>query len=298
MVRRGTGDPAVTSDGSTRSDAVRLALGTLTILPTSPPRTVDRRVGSWAMTLAPLVGALLAIVAGFVLWLLTGWGTTGQPALPTSPVGGQGFNLATQPFLAAALVIGLLAVLTRAMHLDGLADTADGLGSRKRSDEALEIMRRGDVGPFGVVTLVLVLLLQVLALGVLVTSGLGGQGLFLALVVSRLALPLACLEGIPAARKDGLGQVVAGSVARDQLVLSVLFAVVAVLVSWLVTPGLNGLTETVVVRALVVALVALLAGWLLTRAAVSRFGGVTGDVLGAVVETTFTTLLVVLSLSV
>ena len=57
-----------------------------------------------------------------------------------------------------------LALLTRGLHLDGLADLADGLGSGQPAATALDIMRRSDIGPFGTVTLVLVLLTQVAAL--------------------------------------------------------------------------------------------------------------------------------------
>ena len=66
--------------------------------------------------------------------------------------------------LGAALAMVLLALATGGLHLDGLADTADGLGSRRPADQALEIMRRSDAGPLGVATLVLVLLVQVCAL--------------------------------------------------------------------------------------------------------------------------------------
>ena len=103
------------------------------MLPVRPPARVDRDVAGRAMLLAPLAGALLAVLAGGALWLL---------------------DRVASPLLAATLAVGLLALLTRGMHLDGLADTADGLGSRRPADGALEVMRRGDVGPFGVVTLV------------------------------------------------------------------------------------------------------------------------------------------------
>src|SRR5690606_28356573 len=123
LVRRRAGHPAVTTF-SRMTDPVRLAVGTLTVVPTPPPSTVDRRVAGWAMALAPSVGLLLGVVGGVLLWLVDGTG----------------------PVLAAALTIGLLALLTRAIHLDGLADTADGLGSGKPAPAALEVMRRGDVG--------------------------------------------------------------------------------------------------------------------------------------------------------
>lgn len=256
------------------TDPVRLAVGTLTVVPTPPPSTVDRRVAGWAMTLAPLVGLLLGAAGGVLLWL----------------VGGTG------PVLAAALTIGLLALLTRAMHLDGLADTADGLGSGKPAPAALEVMRRGDVGPFGVVTLVLVLLVQVLALGQLVERGLGVPGLLLALLVSRLTLPLLCLRGVPAARGDGLGAVVVGSVAPWQLAVSVAVGAAVLLPFALATMGSYVLDPSVVARAAVVGVLGLGAAVLVAVRAVRRLGGLTGDVLGASVETAFTVALVVLTL--
>lgn len=285
------------------SDALRMALGTLTVVPTPPPGTVDRRVGSWAMTLAPLVGALLAVLAGVALWLL-GWGGRAADVLTGPlPSGVQAYLPGDAdhhggPTLAAALVVGLLALLTRAMHLDGLADTADGLGSGKPADQALEVMRRGDVGPFGVVTLVLVLLAQVLALSRLVELGLGVPALLLALVVSRLALPLLCLRGVSAARADGLGQVVVGSVSPVQVVAATTLALGVLLPLALLTIGASVLELSIVVRALVVVAAGLGAAVLVAFRAVRRLGGLTGDVLGAAVESAFTVLLVVLALAV
>ncbi len=244
-------------------NAVRLALGTLTVLPVRAPE-VDRQVAGRAMVLAPLVGLLLALPALLLLELLAD-----TPAL-----------------LPAALTVGLLALLSRGLHLDGLADTADGLGSAKPADEALETMRRGDVGPFGVVTLVLVLLVQVAALTQLVATGLGGAGVVAALVVSRLALPLACAEGVPAARGDGRGAVVAGTVSPRMTLVAVLLAYAVLLGS----AFLLGAPPALVA----LAPLGLVGGLVLGRRAVRRLGGITGDVLGAVVEATFAATLVVL----
>lgn len=267
-------------------DSGRLSVGTLTVLPVAPPGVVDRRVAGGAMLLAPLVGALLAVPSGLLLWLLGA-----APAGPWGvPAGGP------QPLLAASLTIGLLALLTRGLHLDGLADTADGLGSRRPAAEALEVMRRGDVGPFGVVSLVLALLVQVAALASLVGTGLGPAALLLALVVSRLALPLACSSGIPGARSDGLGRTVAGSVGRGRLVAATLLAVVAVVLPGVLLLGTHVLTGAVVLRAGLTAAAALGAAMLLVRRCVRRLGGITGDVLGAAVEVAFTVTLVVLTL--
>lgn len=258
-MRRGAGDPAV--------NALRLAFGTLTVLPVRAP-VVDRRVAGRAMVLAPVVGLALALAALVLLALLA--------------------EAEVSPLVAATLVVGVLALLTRGLHLDGLADTSDGLGSGKPPLEALELMRRGDVGPFGVVTLVLVLLVQVAALTQLVASNLGGLGVVAALVVSRVALPLACSVGIPSARGDGLGAVVAGTVSRGMALVAVLLAYASLLPSALL---LDSPLEAVALAPL-----GLLAGLALGWRAVRRLGGVTGDVLGAVVEATFTGTLVALCL--
>lgn len=264
-------------------DAVRLAFGTLTILPVHPPGHVDRRTAGRAMVLAPVVGLVLAGVAVLVLLLLDD----------------------RSPLLAATLAIAVLAVLTRGIHLDGLADTADGLGSGRAGEEALDVMRKSDIGPFGVVTLVLALLVQVAALATLTSRGHGPQALSTAVVVSRLVIPLLCTPVARPARADGLGSMVAGSVRGAGILAAVLLAGLAVALIAALTPPADVASRAVLVNAelartaphrylwaLTIALPLLVAG-LLCRRCVRRFGGITGDVLGACVEVAFTTALVV-----
>ncbi len=159
-------------------DALRLAFGTLTILPVRPPSTVDRRTAGRAMVLAPLVGLSLGLVVVAALWALGGGSLLTYPPHGSLTYIAGAHDAAPRispwsPMVAAVAVVALLALLTRAMHLDGLADVADGLGSGKRGDDALAIMRRSDLGPFGVVTLVLALFFQVMACVQLVQSPLG-----------------------------------------------------------------------------------------------------------------------------
>ena len=263
-------------------NALRLALGTLTVLPVRPPSSVDRRTAGRAMVLAPLVALLLGAVVLAVLWVL---GTS-----------------SLSPLVAATVTVALLAALTRAMHLDGLADVADGLGSGRDRDRALAVMRQSDIGPFGVVTLLLVLLLQVACVEQLVQAPAGRALLALALVLSRLVLPALCLRGVPSARPDGLGATVAGSVGPGGLVVAAGLAALAALVLWLLalaTPpalfsGVLGAGLPLPpVGVLAVVVVSLLATGVFARHCVHRFGGVTGDVLGACVEVCFTTALLV-----
>ncbi|TDB73869.1 adenosylcobinamide-GDP ribazoletransferase [Micromonospora sp. KC723] len=241
-----------------RIDGLRLALTTFTTLPVRAGR-IDRTVAARAMALAPLVGAGLGAVLGGVLLLVA----------PLAP-----------PLVAAGLTVGCAALATRGLHLDGLADTVDALGSYRRGPAALEIMKKPDVGPFGVVALVVVLLLQTAVLAEL--AGRSRPATLAAVVAAtaagRLAVGLACRRGVPAARPEGLGALVAGTVGPVPLVLGT--AAVA-LVAAAAVPDRPWQGPLVVLAALAVA-----TG--LLRHAVRRFGGVTGDVLGAVLETVTT----------
>ena len=238
---------------SRAADGARLALGTLTVLPVPPPGRVDRSVGGIAMTLAPLAALPLAAACGLTVWL------AGE---------------ALTPLLAAAFALAVLALGSGGLHWDGLADTADGLAVPGDRARRLQVMRRGDVGPMGAATLVLVLLIQAAALAGVV-AGLGAVDAALtagmAVVVSRAAVTLACTNGIPGARSDGLGSVVAGSVPWP-VAVAVLAGVSAL--AWLVdgVPGLAGVA------------VAAIGGGAVLLFAWRRLGGVTGDVLGACVE--------------
>jgi adenosylcobinamide-GDP ribazoletransferase len=240
------------------AEGLRLAVGTLTIWPVGVPRA-DRATTAWAMTLAPLVGLGLGVAAAVVM------------AVAGLMVGGT---------LAAALGVGVLAVATRGLHLDGLADLADGLGSGKPAGQALEIMKRSDIGPFGVMALVFTLIVQVTAAGEA-----GAVALVVACVTGRLAVTWACVTGVPAARAEGLGAMVAGTVRRsDAIIVTIAVAVMALLT--------GSVTGFPVAYAAGVA-AGLGAAWVLQAHAVRRLGGDTGDVLGALVETATAVALVV-----
>ena len=114
--------------------------------------------------------------------------------------------------MVAAVALAVLVLATRAMHLDGLADTADGLSAGYDRERALEVMRRGDIGPSGVAAVTLVLLVDVAALASLLPSLRGGVLAAVALLSSRQLLAWACARGVPSARADGLGATVAGTV--------------------------------------------------------------------------------------
>ncbi len=263
-------------------DFLRLAIGTLTIVRVPAPRRVDERVARSAMLVAPFVGALLGLAAAVAL-----------DGTRFTSLGGR--EAVSADLLGAALALVVLAWLTRGIHLDGLADTFDGFGVKGDDDGArerrLEVMRRPDVGAFGVVAVVLVLLVDAAALTACALTGRGTVSVVTAAMVSRLAMTWCCARGVPAARQDGLGRTVAGTVP-------VLWAAVLTLVVLELAAGLAILDDDAVLRDvlrprslvwdLVLASVAgLVAGWLVRSRAVRRFGGVTGDVLGAAGEISF-----------
>ncbi|MDP9394676.1 MAG: adenosylcobinamide-GDP ribazoletransferase [Actinomycetota bacterium] len=256
---------------------MRLAFSLLSILPGGAP-TVDRRGARRAMLAAPLVGVLLGVLAG------------GAGALARTAGSGD--------LVAAVLAVGALAWLTRGLHLDGLADTADGLGSGRQAPEALDVMKRSDIGPFGVFTLVLVLVLDIAALRELYDVGPvhGAAGVILAAAAGRCAVTLACRHGVPSARPGGLGSLVAGSVPTGAAaaVAGAVLAGAAGLgfVGWFGagSAGFAALHASAAVAA------GLVAAAMLQRRCVARLGGVTGDVFGALVETGQAVALLVLCL--
>jgi adenosylcobinamide-GDP ribazoletransferase len=241
---------------------------TLTIAPLRGPASLDRRAAGQAMTLAPLVGAAVGL---------------GQAA-----VGLAATALGASALIGAVLTIATGALLTRGLHLDGLADTVDGLGSFRDRDAALAIMRKPDIGPFGVVALVLVLLAQVASAAVLLGRAWPAAltGIVAAAAGGRVAIALACRRGVPAARPDGLGALVAGTVSPAAVVVA---AAATAALAVPAAPGRPWLGPAAVGASMLVALQ-------LLRNVTKRLGGVTGDILGAESELAMTVIYLVASM--
>ncbi|HVF19223.1 MAG TPA: adenosylcobinamide-GDP ribazoletransferase [Mycobacteriales bacterium] len=256
----------------------RLAIGTFTVVPVRPDPPTPGSAGA-AMLLAPVVGLLLGAIAGMVLVAV-------RVVTDVRP---------STPLLAAVLAVIALALLTRALHLDGLADTADGLGSMRPPAEAVAIMRRPDIGPFGVTALLLVLLAQVAALTYATAAELGTEALLVATMTGRLAVTLSCTPATPAAAETGLGRMVAGTVRRRDAI--VVMVVVLGLAGFIGVVGDGGRDVGSGLRCIVAAGSGLVAAQVLRWHAVRRLGGVTGDVLGALVEVTTTVVLVAMAVA-
>lgn len=267
---------------------LRLSVTLLTVIPWRDPVSrpaatsggnrqvspLPRATVAAAMAWAPAVGLLLGIIAAAVLTVAD-------------------HPLSAGPLTAAVLSVATLALLTRGLHLDGLADTADGLGSGKPAPIALDIMRRSDIGPFGVVTLVLTLLIQVAALAHAEAAG-GGRGpaaLIASVLTGRVALTWACRRGVGAARPEGLGALVAGTV-RPAIPAAITLATLAAAAAAVAVPA--AVIGEPLGWPLPLAIAAgLAAGFAFQRHAVHRLGGITGDILGAIIETATTVTLVI-----
>ncbi|WP_067675240.1 adenosylcobinamide-GDP ribazoletransferase [Nocardia miyunensis] len=243
-------------------NGIRLAFSWLTVLPVAGPGEVDRRVAARAIAMAPVVGIVLGAGAAGLMWLLATAGTS---------------------FAVAGLVtVGALALSTRGMHLDGLADTFDGLGSYGPPERAREIMKSGGAGPFGVAAAIFAIGAQAFSCASLAGSG-RWQAIAAAVVIGRVAVVLACRRGYEPAPGSGFGALVAGTQSPR---IALPWAVIALAAGFFAVPGRWWLGILAVA-------VGLVAAGILVRHCVARFGGLNGDVLGAALEVSTTLTLVV-----
>jgi adenosylcobinamide-GDP ribazoletransferase len=228
------------------------ALAFLTRVPIR--RSFDASEVGRAALFFPLVGAGIGLLQLGALRLLS-------PHLPS--------------LLAAVLVVALSAWVTRGLHLDGLADFADGLGGGSTREDVLRIMRDPAVGAFGVIALVLVLAVKIAAVDALPSL----EAVVLAPALARwTAVPIGFF--LPYARQSqGLGAAMTGGAGRFELFGSTVLAVaLSFLFPW----------KLAVFSWAAVLLMSLLVGSIARK----RLRGMTGDVLGASVELTEASVLV------
>ena len=183
------------------------------------------------------------------------------------------------PYLVGILDTGFLIIVTRGLHLDGLADTADGLGSCAPTEKALEIMKDSRTGALGVITLILVLMLKAGALTSISQKG-AWQLLILAPCLSRWGLNVLSSASSYARLEGGLGEAFVG---RKNWYTLGLAGPTALAAGWALGE-LRGVAAVMIVTiwSLFIAM------WFR-----KRLGGVTGDVLGGHVELTEALLLLI-----
>jgi len=231
----------------------------LTILPL--PLRGSQRISSvdlaGSLAFFPLVGLLLGACAASTAYVL---------------------HLRMPPFLLAVLVTALITLLTRGLHLDGLADLADGVGGGHTPARRLEIMKDSRTGAFGVIAITLALLFKVAAIQTLITAK-DWLPILIIPVFTRLAMVLAAYKSPYARPEGGLGQSFLEHMNWRHLFVAALLAAAVSLPFDPLHTGLYAAT----VPACAAVLRYLGRQWL---------GGVTGDVLGAVNEITELVLLV------
>lgn len=213
--------------------------------------------GRAMLTALPVAGAALGALTAGVAWGATAVFGAGSP-------------------LPGLLAVTFLLAATRGLHIDGLSDTIDGLACYGPPARALEVMRDGSAGPLGVATVVVTIGLSALAFSALMTDPGGWRGALavaVAVFCGRVAVVVGCRRGVPAASGSTLGALVAGSQSP------------AVVLGWtvVVAGAAVPLTPSGWQGPLAVA-AGLLCATMLFGHCVRRFGGVTGDVLGAAVE--------------
>jgi len=227
-----------------------LALTFLTKLPWPWRGPADAAALARSMFWFPWVGAIL----GLIFW--AAWAGL-QKVLPTPA--------------AAALLLALTVWVTGGLHLDGLADTADGLGGGHTPETALTIMKDSRVGAFGVISLILVLVLKFSLFLSLAPQTRGAGALLLFPVISRWGMVLLAYLSPYARPEGGLGQAMTLGVSPRVLIGASLS-----------TGGLSLLILGA--PGLVLCIAAAVLVWLGSLYFHHRLGGITGDVLGATNE--------------
>jgi len=240
---------------------LKIGISLLTRLPLAPKVPLgdgDVARASWTF---PVAGFLVGLAGGVTYWLAN--------------------RLHIQPEPAVALALVVTALFTGAMHEDGLADMADGLGG-KSPEQRLQIMRDSRIGTFGASALVLSFLLRWAALGEIGEIA-DIRTLVIALIVahtvSRAVLP-AFMYLVPPARAEGLSTS-AGRPPGQSVAIALALGILCLLFAF--GPKL----------AMIALLMLALAALLLARVAVRQIGGQTGDVLGALQQIGEATLLVI-----
>lgn len=224
------------------------AIGFLTILPMPVKRKITERDLGRAAAWFPAVGVLI----GGLLFLAF-----------------RGFSLFLSSFTVNAFVLVFWVLLTRGLHLDGLADTADGIGGGASREEKLAIMKDSRIGAFGVLALISLLLLKFALLGELEVQ-FYLRALILAPASGRWVMVLAIFS-FPSAKKGGMGQ----RFKNHCRITEIIIASLTVLVCAYFTLGFWGIVLLLATGALAMAAAFVFA---------NSLGGLTGDTYGALCE--------------
>lgn len=182
-------------------------------------------------------------------------------------------------WLVSVIINAFMALLTRGLHLDGLADLADGIGGAYIAERRLEIMKDSRIGAFGVLALIFAVLLKVVSVGILVKESCW-YPIILVPSLSRYAMVVSAYR-MPYARKSGgLGRAFLECMNTGHLIVATILPV-GLLLAWKVAYSVSGILTIFICVAF------------MRNLSRRCLGGITGDVLGAINEITEVCLLVV-----
>ena len=226
---------------------IRIAVALSTILPVGPQAPLNEGEiarASWAL---PAAGLLVGLAGAAIYSLARMTGLSAGPA--------------------AMLAVAATILITGALHEDGLADTADGLGGGRTPDRKLDIMRDSRIGTYGACALILSVALRWSALAAIGKPGSVAAALSVSHAAARAALPM-FMWLVPPARSDGLSAGV-GQPSRQSAMIAISLGALCLIYGL----GPSG----AIIGMILLALVGLIMGWL----AISHVAGQTGDILGA-----------------
>ncbi len=227
---------------------ILLALQFLTVIPLGMKNSEEKDF-SGSLVYFPVIGLFIALILAVGLRIFQ---SLGFPDLTLS-----------------LFLVVLLVIITGGIHLDGLADTTDGLYSRKEKDETLAIMRDPHIGTMGVLAVVCVLLLKV-ALFYSLVDPLKIRGLFLMCLLSRWSMVM-LIYLFPYARKEGKAKAFIEGVNLNIFLLAT---------------GITGLSASLIwkIKGLILWVIIAACTFIIGKLTAKKFGGITGDVLGATNE--------------
>jgi adenosylcobinamide-GDP ribazoletransferase len=230
---------------------LRIAASFVTILPVASSEPAGDGAIARATWALPVAGLVVGLAGALVYAIASRFGLTSS--------------------LAALLALAATALVTGALHEDGLADTADGLGGGRTRQRKLEIMRDSRIGTYGVCALILSFGLRWSALAAIANPWAVALALCAAHTAARAGLP-AFMSQVAPARPDGLSASAGSPPGRS---IAIAFAVGILALVLALGPG----------KALVSLILLSLAGLMLARLAIRQIGGQTGDILGAFEQT-------------
>ena len=229
------------------------ALQFLTIIPLPRRREVSPEDLGRSIGYFPVVGLIIGLILAGLNWLL---------------------GLFLPPAVVNVLLIVYLVVISGALHLDGFADTCDGIAGHKTPEARWQAMHDSRAGAFGIVGICLLLLVKYVSLNSVPETSLTAT-LILMPVLSRWAMVYA-IFAYPYARPSGLGKIFKQGTSWPKLLMATLISLAVVILA-----GLAGL-------AIILGLAIMLAIWIMVLIMATylkrKFAGLTGDTYGAVNE--------------